>query len=326
MAFSPDGVLFVSLPSVSGLYSGNRFGGAVFALPDRDRDGKADEVRPAIAGLNDLPHGLAFYDGYLYLAEENAVSRYLYQGNGNVGPRELVVELPDGGHVSRTIGFSASKKMYVSIGSTCNLCEESDERRAAIMEYSPDGSSERVFAGGLRNAVGFVFRPATGEMWATENGQDRLGEDLPPDEINIVREGRQYGWPNCYGSRVPEPTSRNPDACLTTEPSVHDIQAHSVPLGLRFVDSPQFPDEWQGDLLVAYHGSSSRREPTGYKVVRLVVDGDEIVSEEEFIYGWLLDDGSSTGRPVDLIFGPDDGALYISDDKAGVIYRVTRVE
>ena len=118
----------------------------------------------------------------------------------------------------------------------------------------------------------------------------------------------------------------NPDACPTTEPSVHDIQAHSAPLGLRFVDSAQFPDEWQGDLLVAYHGSSNRREPTGYKVVRLVVRGGEVVSEEEFIHGWLLDDGSSVGRPVDLIFGPGDGALYISDDKAGVIYRVTNVE
>ena len=328
MAFSPDGILFVSMPSRLGLYTGDRSGGTVFALPDRDQDGEADEVRPVIAGLGNLPHGLAFYNGYLYVAEEDSVSRYLYRGDGDVGLREVIVEnLTAGpGHRSRTVVFGGSNKMYVSIGSSCNVCEESDQRRAAIMEYSPDGTGERVFAQGIRNAVGFVFHPVTGEIWATENGRDALGDDIPPDEINIVREGQHYGWPFCFGKRVPDPAFNDSARCSTTAESLHNLQAHSAPLGLRFIDSPLFPEEWQGDLLVAYHGSWNRSEPTGYKVVRMAVDGSKIVAEEDFIDGWLLDNGSSAGRPVDLIFGPEDGALYVSDDKAGVVYRVTTVQ
>ena len=327
MAFSPDGILFVSMPSRSGLYTGDRSGGTIFALPDRDRDGVADEVTPVIAGLGNLPHGLAFHDGYLYVAEEDRVSRYLYLGDGDVGPREMIVEdlTAGAGHPSRTIAFGGPNKMYVSIGSSCNLCEESDRRRAAIMEYSPDGTGGRVFAKGIRNAVGFVFHPVTGEIWATENGRDSLGDDVPPDEINIIREGQDYGWPFCFGKRVPDPAFNDSARCATTAESLHDMQAHSAPLGLRFIDSPLFPEEWQGDLLVAYHGSWNRSESTGYKIVRMTVDGSKIVAEEDFIYGWLLGSGSSAGRPVDLIFGPEDGALYISDDKAGVVYRVTRV-
>ena len=207
MSFSPDGILFVTVPSTAGLYASNKSGGTVYALPDLDRDGQADEARKVITELNNRPHGLAFHDGYLYLAEENAVSRYRYLGDGNVADRELVIaNLPSGAdHVSRTIGFSPSSKMYVSVGSSCNLCQESDSRRAAIVEYNADGTSAGVFAEGLRNAVGFVFHPDTGEIWATENGRDYLGDDLPPDEINIVRAGRNYGWPYCYGNRVPDP-------------------------------------------------------------------------------------------------------------------------
>ena len=326
MAFSPDGILFVSLPSTTGLYSGNRSGGKVLALPDLDWDGKVDEVKRVIDRLDNLPHGLAFYDGYLYLAAENSVSRYSYLGDGNLGTQEVIVgDLPTGSHVSRTVGFGPSKKMYVSIGSSCNVCEEKDRQRAVIMEYAPDGTGGRVFAEGIRNAVGFVFHPKTGEIWATENGRDALGDDLPPDEVNIIREGQNYGWPFCYGKRIPDPEFNEPSRCASPEESLHDLQAHSAPLGLRFIDSPEFPEEWQGDLLVAYHGSWNRREPTGYKVVRMAIDGDKVVSEEDFIFGWLLDSGTSLGRPVDLIFGPEDGALYISDDKAGMIYRMTRI-
>ena len=327
MAFSPDGILFVSRPSTAGLYADWR-GGAVIALPDSDQDGVVDEVMRVIEGLRDSPHGLAFYGGYLYLAEHSKVSRYPYLGEGKVGDTpEVIVDLPFGrGHLSRTLGIDRSDKMYVSIGSSCNLCEESDQRRATLMEYNPDGSGERVFAEGVRNSVGFVFHPGTGEIWATENGRDNLGDDLPPDEINILRSGQNYGWPYCYGKNIPDPAFDDPARCSTAQESLHDLQAHSAPLGLRFVESSQFPDEWQGDLLVAYHGSWNRREPTGYKVVRLVVDGSSVVAEEDFIKGWMLDNGTSVGRPVDLIFGPQDGALYISDDKAGVIYRVTRVQ
>ena len=250
--------------------------------------------------------------------------------DGNVGEREVTVEnLPTepgrDDHVSRTIGFNSAGKMYVSVGSSCNVCVEQDRRRAAILEFNSDGSNYRLFAEGIRNAVGFVFHPVTGEIWATENGRDYLGEDLPPDEINILQEENHYGWPYCYGEQISDPEFNDARFCATTKPSVHDIQAHSAPLGLRFIQSTQFPEEWDGDLLVAYHGSWNRREPTGYKVVRLDVEGDAIVGEEDFISGWLKRDGSVLGRPVDLIFD-SAGALYISDDKSGFIYRVTQIE
>lgn len=332
MAISPDGILFVSKPSTQGLYQG-KGGGIIFALPDKDKDGKADEVVTVLSNLQNLPHGLVFHNNYLYVAEEGRVLRYQYLGNGQVGGEETVVtNLPSGAdHVSRTIGFSPAGKMYVSVGSSCNACKESDQRRAAISEYNPDGSMSRVYAEGLRNAVGFIFHPQTGQMWATDNGRDNLGDDLPPDEINIIQDGKHYGWPYCYGKKVVDPEFGNNTFCPNTESSTYDMLAHSASLGLRFIQSPQFPKEWQGDLLVAYHGSWNRSKPTGYKVVRLNVEGDKIVGEEDFISGFLpegarLDGpGSALGRPVDLIFD-SDGALYISDDKAGVIYRVTKLE
>ena len=327
MAFSPDGILFASMPSPTGLYTRNRTGGKIFALPDLDQDGKADEARAVLTGLDNLPHGLAFHEGYLYVAQEHRISRYPYLNDGNLGEPEVVVEnLPVGAsHISRTVGFNSAGKMYVSVGSSCNVCEEQDKRRAAILEFNSDGSEGRVFAEGIRNAVGFVIHPVTQELWATENGRDRLGEDLPPDEIIIVQEGNHYGWPYCYGQKIPDPKYNNAGLCATTIPSAHDMQAHSAPLGLRFIESSQFPEEWQGDLLVAYHGSTGRRELTGYKVVRLDVEGDKIVGEEDFVSGWLKQDESVVGRPVDLIFD-SDGALYISDDRTGLIYRVTKIE
>ncbi|MCH8003298.1 MAG: sorbosone dehydrogenase family protein [Nanoarchaeota archaeon] len=324
MAFSPDGILFVTMPSISGLYGIIPLGGKVLALPDLDKDGKADEVKTVISGLNNRPHGIAFYNGYLYITGEDKVSRYKYQNNGDIGKAEHVVNLPSGNsHVSRTIGFSPSGKMYVSVGSSCNVCKEPRRENAAILEFNDDGSNKKIFAEGLRNAVGFIFHPVTGEMWATENGRDWLGEDLPPEEINIVKEGKHYGWPYCYGKKIVDPKFNDANFCTNTEPSLWDMQAHSAPLGLRFIESKQF-QEWEGDLIVAYHGSWNRKVPTGYKVVRLDIEGNKIVGEEDFISGWLKS-GSKKGRPVDAIFD-SEGALYISDDKLGVIYRITKIE
>lgn len=324
MAFSPDGILFVSMPSSKGLYAENRpDDGKVFALPDKDNNGVADEVKTVLSGLH-IPHGLAFYNGYLYVTEEGTVSRYTYTNDGNIGGREVVVSnLPTGGeHISRTIGFSSQGKMYVSVGSACNNCATGQEGTAAIWEFNPDGSGGQIFARGLRNAVGFVFHPTTGEMWETDNSRDFLGDDLPPDEINIIRDGKNYGWPYCYGKKVVDPQHNNTAFCPTTEPSVYNLQAHSAPLGLRFIGGTQF-SSWTGDLLVARHGSWNRSQPVGYDIVRLDVSGSAIVGEYPFITGWLTPKNEKLGRPVDIIFGPD-GALYISDDKVNSIYRVTK--
>ncbi len=334
MAFSPDGILFVSMPSSKGLYAENRpDDGKIFALPDKDNNGSADEVKTVLSGLH-VPHGIAFYNGYLYVAEEGSVSRYLYMNGGSVGDRQVIASLPTGGeHVSRTIGFSkpssaeasAGKagKMYVSVGSPCNNCDPDNPGTAAIWEYNSDGTNGRIFATGLRNAVGFVFNPTTNEIWATENGRDFLGDNLPPDEINIIRDGKNYGWPYCYGKKVVDPEHNNTNFCPTTEASTYNLQAHSAPLGLRFVTSSQF-SAWSGDILVARHGSWNRTQPVGYDVVRLDVVGNTIVGESPFITGWLTPTNAKLGRPVDVIFGPD-GSLYISDDKANLIYRVIKL-
>ncbi|HXV26468.1 MAG TPA: sorbosone dehydrogenase family protein [Candidatus Paceibacterota bacterium] len=322
MAFSPDGILFASMPSAAGLYGGSGLrDGKVYALPDRNGDGTADEARTVLSGLR-LPHGLAFHGGFLYVAEEGTVARYPYRGGGVLGDREVIATLPSGGsHVSRTITFGRDGNMYVSVGSFCNNCTTGTEGTAAIWEFNADGSGSRVYARGVRNAVGLAVHPQTGALWATENGRDFLGDDLPPDEVNIIRNGGHYGWPYCYGRRVTDPAYPDYD-CTVTVPSVHGTQAHSAPLGLAFVPGRGFPASWAGDIVVARHGSWNRTRPVGYDVIRLDVSGETVVLEEPFITGWLKPDGRKSGRPVDVVFGAD-GALYVSDDGADMIYRVT---
>lgn len=370
IAFGPKGEMLVSETRE----------GRVVLLEDTDNDGKSDKKKVIIDGLN-LPHGLDFYKDpktavvYLYIAESNQVTRYIYDVNKfeiiNKTGGQNIAFLPDGGqHFTRTIAFGpnfrnkpiiegareektlSGTKLYISVGSSCDVCLEQSWKRAAILESDPVGSFTAEFAGGLRNAVFFTFHPITKEIWATEMGRDNLGDDLPPDEINIVHVAgsehkfgaRRYGWPFCYGNRVkdktfnPEKVDRVdiPQNCSQTEPANIEIPAHSAPLGLTFVSNSKWPKEWQNNLLVAYHGSWNRSVPAGYKVARFVADGNGRVSKtEDFISGWLqgpsagstssLETGSgqakTLGRPVDLKFGPD-GALYISDDSAGIIYRV----
>lgn len=311
-ATSPDGVLFVTLIAE----------GAVFALPDKDMDGKADEALPYLKGLRS-PHGIAFHDGHLYVGETHQVIRVRYRGfREPPGKKEVIVpSLPTGGHFTRTIGFGPDGKLYLSIGSSCNVCRERDRRRAAIIRYNSDGTGEEVFAEGLRNAVGIAWHPETGELWVSDNGRDWLGDDLPPDEINIVKKGRHYGWPYCYGSSVADPSLGNPEICVATEPPVFEIQAHSAPLGIAFYTGKMFPEEYKGDLFVALHGSWNRSSPTGYKVIRIKLDGGKPVAAFDFVSG-LLRNGSAEHRPVDVHVGLR-GEMYISDDKGGMIYMVT---
>ncbi|MBI4127753.1 MAG: PQQ-dependent sugar dehydrogenase [Parcubacteria group bacterium] len=289
-------------------------------------DGKVIRQNPVLRNLNN-PHGLDFdpFEPFtLYFAEEDRISKIpVYSDAAPV----KIADLPSGGgHFTRTLGFGPDDRLYVSIGSSCNVCNEGDERRAKIFSMNPDGSDFREFARGLRNAVFFAWHPITDELWATENGRDLLGDDIPPDEINIIREGSNYGWPNCYGKNIHDTAFdkntyiRNPCMEPFEIPSAIDVQAHSAPLGLAFIPD-SWPEEYRDDLLVAYHGSWNRSVPTGYKVVRMKLDREgNFLGEEDFITGWLRENNEVLGRPVDLIF--HEGALYISDDKAGVIYRV----
>ncbi len=313
MAVSPSGDLFVSVPSR----------GQVVALPNRDGDGKADRAVVYADGLN-RPHGLAFFGQWLYVAETGAVLRYAYHlGDLTGGKPEVVVpDLPSGGgHWTRTIAFGPDGKMYVSVGSSCNVCEESDPRRAAILQFNPDGSGGRIFARGIRNAVGITFHPQTGELWATNNGRDWLGDEFPPDTILVVKDGAHYGWPNCNGQRVPDPDFGRPEFCRSTALPALEIQAHSATLGLTFYTGSMFPPDFRGDLFVALHGSWNRSVPTGYKLIRIPMGSGRPGAPQDFATGWLQG-GRAWGRPVDVITGKD-GALYLSDDRAGVIYRIS---
>ncbi len=316
LAWDPNGTLLASITKE------NR----VVALPDRNHDGKADEVTVLRDNL-DRPHGLAFRNGFLYIAESTKVSRFRYDADAiRLGEKEELFLLPDHeGHFTRTIGFDDAGNLYTSVGSSCNVCDENDWRRAKMLISDEGGKNLRVFAAGLRNAVFFVFHPQNGELWTTEMGRDWLGDDLPPDEINIVREGRDYGWPICYGANVHDSDFdkktyvRNP--CEDTTPSFIDIPAHSAPLGLRFVPNGVWGEDYDGDLLVSLHGSWNRSEPAGYGIIRYDFEGGVLREAKEFVTGWLTEDDRALGRPVDLIFAKD-GVLYVSDDKAGVIYTV----
>ncbi|MDQ3549000.1 MAG: PQQ-dependent sugar dehydrogenase, partial [Chloroflexota bacterium] len=295
--------------------------GRVLRLPDADGDGVADDAETVLDGLNN-PHGITFHDGELYIAEETRVIRATDDGTfETVTP--IIDDLPEGGHSTRTIRFGPDSMLYVSIGSSCNVCEEDDPRRAAIWRYNADGSGGEPFATGLRNAVGIAFHPESGELWATNNGRDGMGDDVPPETINQLSMGVDFGWPRCHAGTVVDPEFGGDGACDgVVQPAVL-LQAHSAPLGLTFASGDQL-SEFDGDLLVAFHGSWNRSEPTGYKVVKIPFEGGAPSGEaQDFVSGWLLADGDRWGRPVDVLVATD-GSLLISDDEGGRIYRLSR--
>jgi glucose/arabinose dehydrogenase len=317
LRFTAAGDLLVSSPRE----------GAIFLLEaDRDGDGAADAVRVLLDGLSS-PHGLDFLGDWLYIAEESAIRRIRYDAAGRAtrGDLETVVRgIPAGGnHWTRTVRFGPDGWMYVSIGSSCNVCIEEDARRAAIVRYRPDGGGEELFATGLRNAVGFDFHPETGEIWATDNGRDLLGDDFPPCELNRVVRGGFYGWPFLNGDNVPDPDlgDRADPRIERGIPPAHGFVAHTAPLGATFYRGSAFPERYRGALFVAQHGSWNRTRKSGYRVVVLEWGPDGRISESDFAVGFEVDE-DVIGRPVDVAEGPD-GALYVSDDFAGAVYRLS---
>jgi glucose/arabinose dehydrogenase len=318
MVVGPDKMLYVSQPR----------SGRIIRLPDRNGDGIADSVEVVVTGLHN-PHGLAFHKGALYVANTDGVVRVPLGANGlAAGAPEYVNRYEGGsGHTSRTIVFGADSAMYVSVGSSCNICVEKNPERATVLRFNEDGSGKRIFASGLRNAVGLAVNPVTKAIWVTQNERDDLKpshEDLPPEEINILTDGGDYGWPYCYGTRIPNPEYNDAARCAKTIPPAIPLQAHSAPLGLTFLTrATKLPADYRGDLLVAYHGSWNRNVPTGAKVVRIRVKDNQPVSVEDFITGWQTPDGKRWGRPVDVAVAAD-GAVLISDDSGGAIYRVVR--
>lgn len=313
LAFDTAGNLFVSIPKLD----------AVYLLRDDDQDGTADQALLVSADL-DRPHGLVWMDDRLYVAEPSRLLELRdIDSDAKADLTRVILEgLPDdGGHWTRSLAMGGDGFLYLSVGSRCNACEEQDERRASILKIDPATGSAEIHATGLRNSVGLAFSADRQSLWASDNGRDNLGEDLPPDEINLIVAGGNYGWPYCFGAQQPDPELGKQAVCRETLPSTVALQAHSAPLGIAFGDRLAAPLKDRNSLYVAFHGSWNRRVPTGYKLVRIpFVDGQPTGEVEEFLSGWLAD-GKAWGRPVAPVVGPD-GALYLSDDRANAIYRI----
>jgi glucose/arabinose dehydrogenase len=313
---TPTGDLLVSVP---------REGEVVLLERDADGDGRADGRRVLLADL-DRPHGLDLHEGWLYVAEGSAVGRIRFdpERRSVAGTFERVVTgLPEGGnHWTRTVRIGPDGWMYVTLGSSCNVCVEEDERRAAMLRFRPDGSQGEVYARGLRNAVGFDWRPGTSELYATDNGRDLLGDDFPPCELNRVVRGGDYGWPVANGDRVVDPDlgAGHEARARASLPPVHGFGAHTAPLGITFLRGSALPDGYREAALVALHGSWNRTRKSGYEVVSLHWKADGSIEERDFVTGFLENE-DVIGRPVDVAEA-SDGAIYVSDDYAGVVYQV----
>ncbi|MEO6211753.1 MAG: PQQ-dependent sugar dehydrogenase [Gemmatimonadaceae bacterium] len=319
MALGSDGAVYVSVMSSN----------KVVRVWDANGDNVADSARTVVDGLNG-PSGLAFHKGFLYIANTNGVVRVTLnaQGTATAAPVQVNSLPGGGGHSTRTIVFGDDSAMYVSVGSSCNLCVESDSERAAVLRFNEDGSNGHVFSRGLRNAVGLAVNPTTKKLWVSQNERDNVSpdhQDLPPEEINILQSGKDYGWPYCYslhGAPVPNPEYDDAARCSTTVTAALEMQAHSAPLGMTFLDKATLlPSEYRGDLLVAFHGSWDRDAPTGAKVVRVKISDGLPTGVEDFVSGWQRADGSRWGRPADVQVYKD-GSVLISDDQSGALYRV----
>lgn len=319
IAFGPDGRLYVA----------DRGNGRIVSLADADGDGAAEDLTVFAADL-DSPHSIVYHEGAWYVGVPSGVVRLQdTDGDGAADVRETVVaDLPPGGvHSTRTVAFLPDGRMVVSVGSSCNVCVEEDPRRAAIVVYDDaNGGNEQIFASGLRNAVGLAVQPQSGELWATVNGRDLMGDDLPPETVYVVGEGEDYGWPTCHAGDIVDPDLGAPGACDGVPAPLLRLQAHMAPLGLLFYEGDNFPAAYRGDLFIAMHGSWNRSVPVGYKVVRVPLENGRPTGEpQDFATGWLnRADNSANGRPVGLAVGPD-GALYVSDDKGGFVYRFVYV-
>jgi glucose/arabinose dehydrogenase/protein-S-isoprenylcysteine O-methyltransferase Ste14 len=315
LALGPAGVLFV----------GTRDEGRVYAIVDKNGDQKADEIITIAMGLN-LPNGVAYRDGALYVAEVSRILRFdniidrLYNP-----PKPVIVSkaFPSERHHGwKYIAFGPDGLLYVPVGAPCNICESKDGRYASIMRMKPDGKGLEIFASGVRNTVGFDWHPETKELWFTDNGRDWMGDDQPPDELNdAARKGMHFGFPYCHGSDTPDPSYGKNRDCSQYTPPAMKLGPHVAALGMKFYTGAMFPAEYRNQVFIAEHGSWNRSVPIGYRITLVRLDKNRAVSYETFAGGWLQGT-SAWGRPVDVLVMPD-GAMLVSDDRAGVIYRIS---
>jgi glucose/arabinose dehydrogenase len=304
--------------------------GDVLRFSAPDGTGPAASRATVLAGVP-LVHGIVFRDDTVYLATDTQVLTAAVTAEGDFeAPTVLIDDLPEGGqHPYRTLGIGPDDALYISVGSSCDACAETNLEHATILRSTLDGTERSTFASGLRNTIGFDWHPVTGELWGMDHGSDNRGDDTPPEELNWITQGANYGWPYCFGNQqidliIDEPVDTTKEAlCPTTSPASLVTQAHNAPIGLTFYDADVFPEEYRNDAFVAMHGSWNRLPATGYKVVRIEFDSDgNPVEFHDFVSGFLVNEGTETfGRPAGITVA-QDGSLLFTDDSGGVIYRV----
>ncbi|PYN89357.1 MAG: sorbosone dehydrogenase [Candidatus Rokuibacteriota bacterium] len=315
MALGPGGVVFV----------GSRSEGKVYAVVDRDGDNRADHVFVLASGLNQ-PSGVAFRDGALYVAAVSRVLRLRDVARDLAHPPkpEVVSDAfpSDAHHGWKFIAFGPDGRLYVPVGAPCNICTPPGPLHATITRLDLAGGRPEVVARGVRNSVGFDFDPASGELWFTDNGRDYLGDDSPPDELNhLTKVGEHFGFPFCHGNGIRDPELNAGRACGEFTPPARELGPHVAAIGMRFYTGRMFPEKYRGGVFIAEHGSWNRSTPIGYRVSFVKIENGRATSYEPFASGWLKGSVSS-GRPADVLVMPD-GALLVSDDKAGRIYRIS---
>lgn len=315
MVLSPNGILFV----------GNRKGDKVYAVIDLNGDNHADDIRIIADNLN-MPNGVAFRDGALYVAEVNRILRFDgIEDRLESPPTPVVVyrSFPDSSHHGwKYIAFGPDDRLYIPVGAPCNVCEEDDARFATIMRMRPDGRDLEIFVRGVRNSVGFDFHPQTKELWFTNNGRDWMGDDLPPDTLHrAFKKGMNFGFPYCHGGDIPDPEYGEKRQCDEFAPPALKLGPHVASLGMKFYTGNMFPLQYKHNIFIAEHGSWNRSKPIGYRITRVILNGNRPIRYETFAEGWLQGE-KAWGRPVDVLVMPD-GALLVSDDRAGAIYRIS---
>jgi glucose/arabinose dehydrogenase len=315
MALSPNNILFV----------GSRKRGKVYAVIDSDGDFVANEVITIAKGLN-MPIGVAFHDGDLYVAEIHRIIKFtgIEKRLRNPGKPEIVFDgLPKKKwHGWKFIKFGPDGKLYVPIGAPCNVCETDESLFGTITRMNEDGSDFEIFARGVRNSVGFDWHPETGELWFTDNGRDMLGDNLPPDELNHApRPGLHFGFPYLHGTNVVDPEFGKKTVAITFTKPAMDLGPHVASLGMQFYTGSMFPAEFHNQIFIAEHGSWNRSQPIGYRISLVKLENSKPVSYEVFAEGWLQKN-RILGRPVDIEI-MQDGSLLVSDDYSGRIYRIS---
>jgi len=320
IAVAPEGRIYVS----------RRDQGDVLLLQDRDEDGALD-AEPRVVFARPGAHGLAIAQNHLYIATATEVYRAPIKADGTLGPEERIInDLPDGGqHPNRTLAFGPDGMLYISVGSSCNACNETNPEHATLLRATPDGKTRSIFASGLRNTIGFAWDPATGELWGMDHGIDYLGDDQQPEELNRIDKGKQYGWPHIWGTGGENPQSTPPGQiskqqwAAMSEPMVLGYTAHAAPMQMVFYTGRQFPADYQGDAFVTMRGSWNRKPASGYEVVRLRFRDGKPAGFEPFLTGFLVEGGAQhIARPVGLAMTAG-GALLVGDDANGIIYRIS---